>query len=64
MVVQVYIHIYIFCLFVFAVLGFELRAYTLSHSTSTFFWGGGELFCFFMKDFFKIVSQTICPGWL
>jgi hypothetical protein len=25
------------CLFVFAVLGFELRAYNLSHSTSLFF---------------------------
>jgi hypothetical protein len=38
----------------FAVLGFELRAYTLSHSTT--------LFCdaFFLDR----VSQTICLGWL
>jgi hypothetical protein len=28
------------CLFVFAALGFELRAYTLSHSTSPFFCEG------------------------
>jgi hypothetical protein len=41
--------------FCFAVLGLELRAYTLSHSTNTFF----------MKDFFQDrVSQTICPGLL
>jgi hypothetical protein len=37
--------------FIFAVLGFELRAYTLTHSTRPFFgWvffeiGTGELFC-------------------
>jgi hypothetical protein len=39
----------------FVVLGFELRAYTLSHSTTQFF----------VKSFFKIGShRTICPGWL
>jgi hypothetical protein len=36
------------------VLGLELRAYTLSHSTSPFF------VCYFQDR----VSQTICPGWL
>jgi hypothetical protein len=37
----------------FVVLGFEFRAYTLSHSTSPFFY-----------DFFfpNRVSQTICPA--
>jgi hypothetical protein len=34
--------------------GFELRAYTLSYSTSPFF----------VMGFFKIVSQTVCSGWL
>jgi hypothetical protein len=33
--------------------GFELKAYTLSHSTS-------PLFVYFQDR----VSQTICPGWL
>jgi hypothetical protein len=43
--------------FTFVVLGFELRAYTLSHSTSA-----PSLFCDgFFRDKF---SQTICPGWL
>jgi hypothetical protein len=41
--------------FFFAVLGFELRAYTLSHSISPFLWW----------IFFKIrISRTICPDWL
>jgi hypothetical protein len=40
--------------FVCVVLGFELRTYTLSHSTSSFLW-------FFFQD---RVSWTICPGWL
>jgi hypothetical protein len=41
--------------FFFAVLGFELRAYTLSHSTSPFF----------VLDIFKIGScGIICLGWL
>jgi hypothetical protein len=39
----------------FCRLGFELRAYTLSHSTSPFFGDG------FFPD---RVSQTICWGWL
>jgi hypothetical protein len=39
----------------FAVLGLELRAYTLSHSTSPFL----------QRVFFEIGSHgTICPGWL
>jgi hypothetical protein len=42
-----------FFFFFFAVLGFELRAYTLSHSTSTFLWW----------VFWDRVSRTICPGW-
>jgi hypothetical protein len=33
-------------------LGFELRAYTLSHSTSPFFF-------FFVKDFFEIGSREL-----
>jgi hypothetical protein len=41
-------------LFFFAVLGLELRAYTLSHSTS--------LFC--DKFFLDRTSRTIHPGWL
>jgi hypothetical protein len=45
----------LFCLFVFALLGFEFRAYTLSHSTSPFFVMG-----FFQNK----VLQTICQGWL
>jgi hypothetical protein len=40
--------------FFFAVLGLELRAYTLSHCTSTFF-------C--VRYFRDRVSLTICPGW-
>jgi hypothetical protein len=36
-------------LFVFALLGFELRAYDLSHFTSPFF----------VKDFFKIGSHEL-----
>jgi hypothetical protein len=40
--------------FFFFSLGFELRAYTLSHSTSPFF----------VIFFLDRVSQTICPGWL
>jgi membrane-bound metal-dependent hydrolase YbcI (DUF457 family) len=40
----------LFFFFLFAVLGFELRAYTLSYSASPFF-----------RD---RVSPTICPGWL
>jgi hypothetical protein len=38
----------------FSVLGLELRAYTLSHSTSPFLW----------RVFWDRVSKTICPGWL
>jgi hypothetical protein len=38
--------------FFFVVLEFELRTYTLSHSTSHFLWW-----------FFEIVSWTVCPGW-
>jgi hypothetical protein len=37
-----------------AVLEFELRAYTLSHSTSPFF----------DRLFQDRVSQIVCPGWL
>jgi hypothetical protein len=40
--------------FFFSVLGFELRAYTLTQSTSPFF----------VMCFFKIVLGTICTGWL
>jgi hypothetical protein len=41
--------------FFFVVLGFELTAYTLSHSTSPFFvMGVFEIGC----------SRTFCPGWL
>jgi hypothetical protein len=43
------------CTFFFVVLGFELRAYTLSHSISPFF----------VKGFFQDrVSRAICLGWL
>jgi hypothetical protein len=42
-------------LFFFSVLGFELKAYTLSHSISPFFCD-----CFFLDR----VSKTICPSWL
>jgi hypothetical protein len=42
-------------LFFFLVLGFELRAYNFSHSTSPFFCDG---------FFWDKVSQTICPGCL
>jgi hypothetical protein len=45
---------FFFFFFFFAVLGFELRAYTLSHSASPFCDG-------FFQD---RISQTICPGWL
>jgi hypothetical protein len=38
-----------------AVLGHELRAYTMSHSTAIFH----EVFCFWGR-----VSWTICTGWL
>jgi hypothetical protein len=41
-------------LFFFEVLGFELRAYTLSHSISPFLWW----------DFWDRVWQTIYSGWL
>jgi hypothetical protein len=38
-----------------AILGLELRPFTLSHSTSPIF----------VKGFFEIEScRTICPGWL
>jgi hypothetical protein len=37
-----------------AVLGLELKAFTLSHSTSPFL----------MMGIFEIGSQTICLGWL
>jgi hypothetical protein len=40
-----------FCFF--SVLGLELRAFTLSHSTSPIF----------VIGFFERVSRTICPGW-
>jgi hypothetical protein len=43
-------------LFVFAVLGLELRAYTLSYSTSLFFaLGISEIY---------ISCDLFCPGWL
>jgi hypothetical protein len=42
--------------FFFAVLGFELRAYTLSYSISPF--------CDFFFSFQDRVLWTICPGWL
>jgi hypothetical protein len=41
--------------FSFVALGFELRAYALSHSTSSFFCDG-----FFLDRVF----WTICQGWL
>jgi hypothetical protein len=44
-----------FIYFILAVLGFELRAYTLSHSTSL-------ILCWVF--FQGRVSWTICPGWL
>jgi hypothetical protein len=40
--------------FFFVVPGFELRAYTLNHSTSPFLWW----------YFWDRVSWTICPSWL
>jgi hypothetical protein len=43
-----FILFYLICLFI-AVLGFELRAFTLSHSTSPIF----------VKSFFKIGSQEL-----
>jgi hypothetical protein len=36
------------------VLGFELKAFTMSHSTNPIF----------MKDFQDKVLQTVFPGWL
>jgi hypothetical protein len=53
------LHVYtwtvsILAFFFFAVLAFEPRAYTLSHSASPFCTG-------YFQD---RVSQTICPGWL
>jgi hypothetical protein len=39
---------------VFAVLGLELRAFTLSASTSPFWW----------RVFWDRVSKTLCLGWL
>jgi hypothetical protein len=47
---------WLFVLFCFSVLGLELRAYTLSHSTSPFF------LC--VKYFRDRVSRTVCLGWL
>jgi hypothetical protein len=41
-------------LFIYAGLGFELRAFTLSHSTNPIF----------VKVFQNKVSPTICPGWI
>jgi hypothetical protein len=46
----------VFDFFFLVVLGLELRAYTLSHSTSPFF------FC--DEFFWDRVSWTICLGWL
>jgi hypothetical protein len=46
----------VFFFFFFAVLGFELRAYNLSHSTSPVVFG--------MRFFRDRVLRTICPGWL
>jgi hypothetical protein len=41
--------------FIFSIVGLELRAYTLSHSTSPFLW----------RIFFKIGSQELlCQGWV
>jgi hypothetical protein len=48
------LYISIFYFILFAVLGFELTAYTLSYSTSPFFY-------WFFQD---RVLQTICLGWL
>jgi hypothetical protein len=42
-----------YCSLSFTVLGLELRAYTLNHSTSTFMW-----------RMFSRVWWTICLGWL
>jgi hypothetical protein len=42
----------IFFFFFFAVLGFELKAYTLSHSTSPFFF-------FLVMSFFEIGSHKL-----
>jgi hypothetical protein len=44
LVSHIVIHVY---LLIFPVLGFEVRAYTLSHSTSLVFWG------FFFEGFFS-----------
>jgi hypothetical protein len=45
---------FFFFFFFFVLLGLELRAFTLSHTTSPFYDG----------YFGDRVSQTICPGWL
>jgi hypothetical protein len=45
--------LFLFSFLFYSVLGFELGAYTLSHSTSPF-----------LMDFFKIGSDKLCPGWL
>jgi hypothetical protein len=47
---------FFFFFFFFAILGFELGAYTLSHSASLIF-----VMAFFFRN---RVSQTICLGWL
>jgi hypothetical protein len=44
----------VFVFIPFVVLGLELKAFTLSHSTSHFLW-------WVFRD---RVSQTLCPGWL
>jgi hypothetical protein len=44
-----------FILFFFVVLTFELRAYTLSHSTSPFFCMLGIFFFFFFFFFFAVL---------
>jgi hypothetical protein len=43
-----------FFFFFFVVLGLELRAFTLTHSTALFLW----------RVFWDRVSWTICLGWL
>jgi hypothetical protein len=49
------VHIWLTFLFLFVVLGFVLRAYSLSYSTSPIF----VIICFWDR-----VSWSICPGWL
>jgi hypothetical protein len=46
-----YLYVYLFTYLFFAVLGLELRAYTLRHSTSPIF----------VKVFFKIGSHELFP---